>query len=851
MIMPDASSLGKAESQDNAQTGNGEASKAWHRRAPDLTPWMADRLVVNWERHGGYKADGSQNTPGKLTERILTQHCRATEREHVRGVHSTIIVDGQSMSKWAACDIDAHDGDGADPGHNFAYGCELVKRCRDLGLHPILEDSDGKGGLHFWVFFSRIVPTAKVFAFLAWLTSDAAKWGVKVLEKFPKQPNIKGRGKEVGNWLRLPGRHHKRDHWSKVWDDVTGEWREGDEAIDALLACTGDDPDLIPAEAIAPPEVEQPKQEALPKSNGQPVTLDDVALAADALRFLPASDCDSYKPWLETGMSLFKLGRTGLDLWIDWSRGSNRFQAGVCEAKWETFTEDGVKLGTLFHRATAAGWIRPRPAFQANGKASASPSAATVPGPAPSNNGHSTGEPVVATQEDPINRTDLGNARRLVKRYGKNIRYCPKWGSWLCWDGKRWREDETGAIYRLAKRTVRSIGAEAAKADDDNEVKALLKWALISEDKKRIVDMIALAWSEPGIPVETGQLNANPWLLNCQNGTVDLKTGELLPHRQEDLITKLAPVVYDLAAECPKWNAFLHRIMDGNADLVRFLQRAAGYALTGDVSEHAMLFFYGTGRNGKGTFLEAFLAILGDYATTVDASLLAAKRNDDHPTGLTDLDGCRFVATQEVEDGRRMAEALVKKLTGGDRIKARRMRENFYEFDPVHKLFLAANHKPEIRGTDEGIWSRIMLVPFTVFIPPAERIRNLKNLLVKEEGPGILAWAVRGCLEWQERGLNPPATVADATREYRSAQDVLAGFLAEHCVVNPAHKVKATPLYARYKAWAELAGEFVMPQRKFGVAMTERGFTRDKDSVIVYRGLDLRHDIDGWKTTES
>jgi putative DNA primase/helicase len=223
-----------------------------------------------------------------------------------------------------------------------------------------------------------------------------------------------------------------------------------------------------------------------------------------------------------------------------------------------------------------------------------------------------------------------------------------------------------------------------------------------------------------------------PWksALNVQNGTLDLKTGELLPHRQEDLITKLAPVDYDPAADCPRWEAFLHRVMAENNDLVRFLQRAAGYALTGDVSEHALHFLYGTGRNGKGTFLETFLAILGDYATTVDANLLVAKRNDDHPTGLTDLDGRRFVATQEVEDGRRMAEALVKKLTGGDLIKARRMRENNYEFDPVHKLFLAANHKPEIRGTDEAIWSRIMLVPFEVFIPPVERIRNLKNILV-------------------------------------------------------------------------------------------------------------------------
>ncbi len=467
-------------------------------------------------------------------------------------------------------------------------------------------------------------------------------------------------------------------------------------------------------------------------------------------------------------------------------------------------------------------------------------------------NGHTVSPAFIAAQEDPINRTDMGNAQRLVKRFGADLRYCTTLKSWLVWNGVRWREDATGEVYRLAKKTVRMIGVEASEADSDDEAKALLKWALTSESKKQIDAMVGLAWNEPGIPVENCDLDRDPWLLNVENGTIDLKTGELRPHRKEDLITRLAPVRFDPKADCPRWHKVLHRIFKGDDDLIRFVQRAAGYALTGDVGEHCLFFLYGTGRNGKGTFIETLLALMGDYATALVARRLTVNRTDDHPTEIADLAGRRLVSTSEVDKGRQLAEAFVKYITGGDLIKARRLYRDEITFKPTHKLFLAANHKPEIKGTDEGIWSRIMLVPFTVFIPPPERVRNLSEILVTEEGPGILAWAVNGCLSWQADGLKPPEKVRAATKSYRDSQDVLGGFFEEHCILDPDHpndvKVKSGAIYARYTAWCADAKETPLSLRAFGETITERGIQKsDRTKTgIYYLGIGLRpNDVDG------
>ncbi|MCZ6625864.1 MAG: phage/plasmid primase, P4 family, partial [Deltaproteobacteria bacterium] len=358
------------------------------------------------------------------------------------------------------------------------------------------------------------------------------------------------------------------------------------------------------------------------------------------------------------------------------------------------------------------------------------------------------------TVTQPFNLTDFGNAERLIRLYGEDMRFCSQLG-WLAWDDRRWAKDKTGQIERWAKATVRSIYNEAAHCEDEALRKALASHAKSSEAERKIKAAISLAKSEPGIPLRAKDLDRDSWLLNVMNGTLDLRTGGLRPHRQEDLITKLAPGHYDPTATCPTWDSFLDRIFDGNKGIITFLQRAVGYGLTGDVSEQVLFLLYGTGANGKSTFLNAIREALGEYAKQAAPDLLVAKRGVSHPTEIADIVGCRFLTSIEVEDGRRLAEALVKQITGGDPIKGRFMNKDFFEFMPTHKIFMAVNHKPVIRGTDSAIWRRIRLVPFTVTFPEDEQDKKLPEKL-KAELPGIFNWTVQGCLAWQREGLGIP-----------------------------------------------------------------------------------------------
>jgi len=436
--------------------------------------------------------------------------------------------------------------------------------------------------------------------------------------------------------------------------------------------------------------------------------------------------------------------------------------------------------------------------------------------------------------------TDAGNAERLADRHGANLRYCYPWGKWLVNDGPRWRVDDRGAVVRLAKETARSIFEEAKEAADDETAKCLGKWATTSLSESKLRSMISLAQSEPGIPVLPEEMDASRDLLNVLNGTIDLRTGELREHRREDLITKLAPVEYAPDASAPTWMATLERVLPSK-EVRRFFKKVCGYALTGDVSEQMLPVLYGTGANGKSTVLNALLAVLGDYGMQAAPDLLVAKKGS-HPTELADLFGMRFVASIEVEDGSRLAESLVKQLTGGDRIKARRMRQDFWEFEPTHKVFMACNHKPQVRGTDNAIWRRIRLVPFTETIPPAEQDKHLPDKL-RQERAGILAWAVEGCREWRREGLQAPDEVRQATGAYRAEMDVLGAFLRECCELGPEKNVAARDLYAAYHEWCVEGGERPESKRKFGSRLTERGslarYRGGADGGHRWRGVDL------------
>ena len=318
--------------------------------------------------------------------------------------------------------------------------------------------------------------------------------------------------------------------------------------------------------------------------------------------------------------------------------------------------------------------------------------------------------------------TDLGNAERFVDMHGECVRYVHKWKAWLVWNGSRWVEDSLGEVERMAKRTARSIHYEAPMGENETEQREISKWAINSQSKQRLDAMLALAKSEQPIPISPESLDSNPWLLNCTNGTVNLRTGELLPHQPDDLITKTTGVEYpdEPGIDAPLWEDFLHTIFDGNSELIRFVQRLLGSALPGVVREHVLPIFWGGGSNGKGTLLETVMDALGEFAMKAPAGFLMSSSRDRHPTELADLFGKRLVAISETGEGQKLNEQLVKELTGGDTIRARRMRENYWEFPPSHLPIMVTNYKPVIRGTDHGMWRRLKLVPFTVTIPDEE-----------------------------------------------------------------------------------------------------------------------------------
>ena len=441
--------------------------------------------------------------------------------------------------------------------------------------------------------------------------------------------------------------------------------------------------------------------------------------------------------------------------------------------------------------------------------------------------------------------TDMGNAERLADAHGQDLRFCYPFNKWLVWDGIRWTDDNTGELKRKCKDVVRGIYAEAAKLVDEDQRKKLAKYAMGCESDYKIKAMISLAQSEKRIPVLPEHLDTDPYLLNCLNGTVDLRTGGLTPHKRGDLITKLAPVNYDPTAECQTWLDHLDKIMAGNEALIRFLQRAFGYSLTGDASERKIFIEFGSGANGKTITNDTIALALGDYAMRTPTETLLIKRNEGIPNDVARLRGARFVYASEAEQGKRLAESLIKDMSGGEKITARFMRAEWFEFYPEFKIWLGTNHKPIIRGTDHAIWDRIRLIPFTVRIPEHERIPRTEMLeLFKQEMGGILAWLVEGCLAWQREGLGVPEEVEDATNEYRAEMDILNDFISDRCITDSGVTATAKVLFEEYESWAEDNGEKAISKKLFGIKLSERRFEayRATRGVRTWRGIGVTRD---------
>jgi putative DNA primase/helicase len=424
--------------------------------------------------------------------------------------------------------------------------------------------------------------------------------------------------------------------------------------------------------------------------------------------------------------------------------------------------------------------------------------------------------------DDDYPTTDLGNCRRFVAAHGADLRWAPQLGTYLAWDGSRWKEDITDEATRRAKQMVDDMLASAlaltGSARDE-----LLKHGIRSSAAGRLRATVELARSEPGIPVTVDHLDTDPFLLNVENGIVDLRTGTLLDHDRDRLCTKMAAAAYIPNTPAPNWQRFLVDAFDGDTDLIEFVQRYAGYSLTGDVSEHKIVFATGPGGNGKSTFLNAIRGGVGNYGMTLDPRVLMVSAHDEHPTGLTDLRGARLVTTIETENGRRIAEALLKQITGGDPIRARRMRCDYFQFQPTHKLWLAGNHLPRIKGSDHGIWRRIVVVPFDVTFTGDREDKHLGDKL-HDERDGILAWMVEGCLAWQRDGLKVPPRVAMATDDYRTNEDHLGRFLADCTVTGENTCVSTKALREAYETWCEENGETAWSAQAIGRELTSRGF---------------------------
>lgn len=414
--------------------------------------------------------------------------------------------------------------------------------------------------------------------------------------------------------------------------------------------------------------------------------------------------------------------------------------------------------------------------------------------------------------------TEDALASEFTRRHGEDLRHVAEWGKWLSWGGTRWRFDRTHRVFDLARAVCR----ESARRLDNAKLRARIASA------QTVANIVRLAMSDRAHARASEEWDADPWALNTPGGTVDLETGDLRPHRRSDGITKSTTATP--GGTCPTWEAGLRRWTDDDSELIAFLQRLVGYSLTGSTIEQVFAFLWGTGGNGKGCFLNTLTAILGDYATTAPMDTFTAATGERHPTDLAMLRGARVVTAQETADGRRWDEARVKALTGGDPISARFMRQDYFTFVPQFTLIVAGNHKPGLRSVDEAMRRRLLLVPFNVCIPPEELDKGFGEKL-RAEAPGILAWAVCGCMEWQGNGLRPPQGVLTATDDYFADQDAVGRWLADCCVLAPNLSATKAEVHASWKAWAEAAGEYVLSQRRLLEELERRRLNLDEARV--------------------
>jgi putative DNA primase/helicase len=586
--------------------------------------------------------------------------------------------------------------------------------------------------------------------------------------------------------------------------------------------------DFLDAHSIVPPAPIEVVPVVLEISAPVPpaLTIVKASSAYDSDRLNSALDAipsDDYTQWIKVGLALFNsIGQDGFELWIRWSSKSGKFDYASATKTWHGFrsatADRQLKLGTIFHIAKEYGWSEP---IKVKGTA------------------------LVETL------TDTGNAERFAKRYGGEVKYVHDWGKFIIFNGHYWQVDNVNQVMELAKQVARAIDDEADMVDDLKLRSDISKHSVKTQQLSRLKAMIELTQSISSMIMSSAELNKDDWLLCVKNGVVDLRYGRFREGRSEDFITQVAPVTFDSEAKCPRFLQFLNETFVGSdadssssiseyvtlaerEELIDYMQKSLGYALTGKTGEQCLFFAYGTGANGKTTLINLMLDLLGnDYAMQTPMDTLMVKPGGNSSSNhLARLQGIRFVASTEVEDGAKVSESLIKQMTGGDKIAARFLYKEFVEFTPKFKLFIAGNHKPIIKGGDFGIWRRIHLIPFEITISTDQRDATLPEQL-KSELSGILNWLILGCVKWRGEKLKVPKLVEKAVSEYQKEMDTLGLWLDDCCCKVSGYRVSASEAFKSYQSWTISNAFHTSSSQAFYRKLAER-FPKKRDKKGNY-----------------
>lgn len=519
-----------------------------------------------------------------------------------------------------------------------------------------------------------------------------------------------------------------------------------------------------------------------------------------ALAVTPADDRDE---WIAVGMVL-KAHGLPFEPWLEWSQKSDKYEPGDCEKEWKSFKRGGRQIGTLFRIAKQYGF---------------------------------------KFSDNYFELSDVGNADLFEVNYGHLLRWFETENRWLVWNGKRWASDETRRAVAYAVEMVKQMLSEAT-------TQTQREFAVKCHTTAKIKAFMELAKANAKLAVTAAMLDTDPWLLNCRNGTLDLRTGELREHRQEDFITKLAPVDFDRNAQAPRFEQALREIFSDKQEVIEYVQRGLGYSLAGEIKEHKFFVAHGGGRNGKSLLFGVMLELLGDYALVADPALLTSKYDDKGASpGVYELRGSRLASVSETPEGARLNETTVKALTGNAYLKGRPLYQGFTTFPNTVTLWMDTNHLPAVKSQGVAIWERTRRIPFSARF--SDRLEDVaagalpmdKDLpqKLRAEYSGVLNWLLQGCLAWQKRGLCEPKQVSDATQEYRESEDTLAAFIEECCLIEPGAKAMAQDMRSAYVTWCKLRQEPVMSKNSFPERMKEKGFVQSTTNVgKVWSGITLK-----------